>query len=52
LGWSYLADENLTLTPRLFYGLSIRAITSIKDYLVPDRERLEEINDGEMLVTF
>ncbi|XP_060876667.1 protein cereblon-like [Metopolophium dirhodum] len=52
LGWSYLADENLTLTPREFYGLSLRAITSIKDYLVPDRERLEEINDGEMLVTF
>eukprot|EP00102_Acyrthosiphon_pisum_P026488 XP_016663698.1 PREDICTED: protein cereblon-like isoform X2 [Acyrthosiphon pisum] len=31
LGWSYLADENLTLTPKVFYGLSVRAITSIKD---------------------
>ncbi|CAI6360372.1 unnamed protein product [Macrosiphum euphorbiae] len=31
LGWSYLADENLTITPRVFYGLSVRAITSIKD---------------------
>ncbi|XP_022162806.1 protein cereblon-like [Myzus persicae] len=52
LGWSYMADENLSLTPRLFYGLTVSAITSIKDYLVPGRERLEEVNDGEMLVTF
>jgi len=52
LGWNYLVEDNLPLTPKLFYGLSVSAITSIKDYLVPDRERLEEINDGETLVTF
>jgi len=52
LGWNYLVEDNLPLTPKLFYGLCVSAITSIKDYLVPDRERLEEINDGEMLITF
>lgn len=52
LGWCYVVNSSLTLRPRIFYGLSVRAITSIKDYLVPDRERLEEVNDGEMLVTF
>ncbi|XP_015380483.1 PREDICTED: protein cereblon-like isoform X2 [Diuraphis noxia] len=52
LGWRYKANNILKLTPKYFYGLSISAITFIKDYLRPDRERLEEVNDGEMLVTF
>jgi len=45
LGWRYLADDNTSLVPRLFYGLTMRSITSINDYLVPNQngERLEEI---------
>lgn len=41
--------------PRIFYGLAMRSITSIQDYmqqLDSNNDRLEQINDGEILVTF
>lgn len=54
LGWRYLADEDNYIIPRIFYGLSMRSITSHKDYLLPDQNRsdLEDINDGDVLMTF
>jgi len=52
LGWRYMADENSSLIPRMFYGLCMRSITSAKNYLLPDRnvQRMEEISNEGMLV--
>lgn len=51
LGWRYLVDESETLVPRIFYGLSMKSITSTKNYLQPG-QRISVINDDERLVTF
>lgn len=54
LGWRYEADTDRSLVPRLFYGLSMRGITSINGYLPPeDNPRNDhDFVEGEMLITF
>lgn len=54
LGWRYEADVDRSLVPRLFYGLSMRGITSIQDYLPSDHNsrNLDLVGDDEMLITF
>ncbi|XP_025205986.1 protein cereblon-like [Melanaphis sacchari] len=49
LGWRYLVNGELSLKPKLFYGLCLKAITSAKDYLVPriTLVRYDQINGGE-----
>lgn len=53
LGWRYLAEESNHIIPRKFYGLSMRSITSHKDYLLPhpNRENFEYIFDSDDLIT-
>lgn len=52
LGWHYMADVSKTLVPRVFYGLTMKSITSIKNYLQPGSRNFRLINDNERMVTF